>query len=79
MIKWNIQWVKYVYIYVPGSVVMGAAVVRRGVGGSVLTSVAYCPKNLIVYVSTFTNTLKYLESFWTKLNDYFYVIFASSI
>ena len=49
------------YIYVPGSVVMGAAVVRRGVGGSVLTSVAYCPKNLIVYVSTFTNTLKYLS------------------
>ena len=48
-------------IYVPGSVVMGAAVVRRGVGGSVLTSVAYCPKNLIVYVSTFTNTLKYLS------------------
>ena len=45
-------------IYVPGSVVMGAAVVGRGVGDSVLTAVAYYAKNLIVYVSTFTNTLK---------------------
>ena len=48
-------------MYVPGSVVMGAAVVGRGVVGSDLTSIAHCPKNLIVYVSTFTNTLKYLD------------------
>ena len=47
-------------MYVPGSVVMGAAVVGRGVVGSDLTSIAHCPKNLIVYVSKFTNTLKYL-------------------
>ena len=46
-----------------GSVVMGAAVVGRGVVGSVLTSIAYCPKKLIVYVIEFTNTLKY------KTND----------
>ena len=47
-------------IYLPGSVVMGAAVVGIGVVGSVITSIAHCPKNLIVYVSKFTNTLKYL-------------------
>ena len=47
-------------IYVPGSVVIGAAVAGRGDVGSVLTSIAHCQKNLIVYVSIFTNTLKYL-------------------
>ena len=53
-------------IYLPSSVVMGADVVGRDVVGSVLISIAHCTKNLIVYVSTFTNTLKYFNP---KAND----------
>ena len=49
-------------IYVPGSVVTGASVVAKGVVGSVLTSIVHCPKNLIVCVSTYKNTLKYLTN-----------------
>ena len=47
------------FLYVPGTVVMGGSVVGTAVVGSVPTSIEHCPKNLIVCVSTYKNTLKY--------------------